>query len=80
MLFRSSYLENGYNVNPFVFSIINQQAIKTASIPYYIKEVEDKKAKNKLDVLLKATDNNLTPQQQIKKILLENKAFKDGLM
>ena len=75
-----SYLDNGYNVNPFVFSIINQQAIKTASIPYYIKEVEDKKAKNKLDVLLKATDNNLTPQQQIKKILLENKAFKDGLM
>ena len=75
-----TYLNEGYNVNPIVFSIIKQQATKTSSIPYYIKEVEDKKAKSQLNVLLKATKYNLTPQQQIKKLSLENKAFSDELM
>ena len=75
-----SYLDNGYNVNPIVFSVIKQQATKTSSIPYFIKKVEDEKAKNQLNVLVKATNNNLTPQQQIKKVILENKAFSDDLL
>jgi HK97 family phage portal protein len=75
-----SYLDNGYNVNPIVFSVIKQQATKTSSIPYFIKKVEDKKAKSKLNMLLKATNNNLTPQQQIKKVILESKAFSDDIL
>lgn len=76
----SSYLDNGYNVNPIVFSVIRQQSTKTASIPYSIRKVEDEKAKSKLNVLLKATNNNLTAQQQIKKVVLENKAFSDDVL
>ena len=72
-----SYLDNGYNVNPFVYSIINQQSIKTASIPYSIHKIEDEKSKSKLDILNKATNSDLTVQQQIKKTILENKAFSD---
>ena len=71
----SSYLDNGYNVNPIVYSIINQQSTKTSSIPYYIHKIEDEKAKSKLNILNKATNNNLTPQQLIKKNILETKAF-----
>jgi len=60
-----NYIEKGYNVNPIVFSIIRQQAIKTSSIPYTIRQIEDKSAKSKLEMLQKATKSNLTPQQQI---------------
>ena len=70
-----SYLDNGYNVNPIVYSIINQQSVKTASIPYTINKIEDDKAKNQLDVLIKATGNELSVQQQVRKTILQNKAF-----
>jgi HK97 family phage portal protein len=70
-----SYLDNGYNVNPVVYSVINQQSTKTASIPYAIHKIEDKEAKGKLNLLRNATKSDLTPQQQIKKAILENKAY-----
>lgn len=73
-----TYLEKGYNVNPLVYSVINQQATKTASIPFSVKEIEDKESLRKLNTLEIATKHNLTPQQLIKKVLLENKAFKEG--
>jgi len=73
-----TYLDSGYNYNSVVFSVINQQATKTASIPYYIRKIKDKGAKNKLNILTNATKNNLTPQQQVKKAILENKAYEDN--
>jgi HK97 family phage portal protein len=74
------YLDKGYNINPFVYSIIDQQARKTASIPYSIRRIEDKSSKRKLEALLKVTKNDLTPQQQVKKLILENKAYSDELL
>ena len=74
------YLENGYNINPIVYSVINQQASKTASIPYAIHEIKDEKARNELDLLQKATNDNLTAQQQIKKAILKNKAYSSEYM
>ena len=38
-----TYLEKGYNENPTVFAIINKQTVKTVSVPYTIKEIENKK-------------------------------------
>ena len=72
-----SYLTEGYNVNSIVYSVINQQSSKTSSIPYYIKEVNDVKAKDKLNRLYKATNNNLSPQQYIKSDLLKKEAYKE---
>jgi HK97 family phage portal protein len=74
---RITYLEKGYNINPIVYSIVNQQAVKTASIPFYIKTVKDKVAKAKIDAIYKATGNNPSVQQQVKIAVLSAKAFED---
>ena len=71
----TDYIDDAYNINPIVYAVINQQAQKTANIPLYVKDIKDKKAKNKLDRLLISTKHNFTIQQQIQKALLENKAF-----
>ena len=52
-------------------------ATKTSSVPYSIKKVESKDQKRKADRLVKATGYNLTPQQQVKQVLLETKAYSD---
>ena len=72
-----TYIEEGFNVNPIVYSIISQMATKTSAVPYSIKKIKDKNQKSKRDFLLKATSYNLTPQQEIKRILLEEKSFSD---
>ena len=71
----STYLDKGYNYNSIIYSIINKQAIKTSSIPFVVKKVDDKEAKNKLDNLYKSTKGNLSPLQKIKSRHLEIKAF-----
>ena len=73
----TSYIEKGYNINPIVYSVISQMATKTSSVPYSIKKVESKDQKRKADRLVKATGYNLTPQQQVKQVLLETKAYSD---
>lgn len=75
-----SYIEEGYNVNPLVFGAINEMSTKTSSIPFYIKEIEDKNAKAELDNLNLSTKGNLSPQQYVKRLNLEKKAFKDDFI
>ncbi len=74
---RTTYLEKGYNINPIVYSIINQQAVKTSSIPFYIKTVTDSTMKSRIDAIYKATGNNPTPQQKVKIAVMEAKAYDD---
>ncbi len=69
-----TYLELGFGTNPDVYSCVRQMSDKSSSIPHYIKKIEDKDAKSKLDRLVKST-TSLTPQQQIRKVQLENKAY-----
>lgn len=71
----TTYVEKGYNLNSIVYSVVNQQSTKTASIPYYIRKIEDKTAKRKLNRLTKATNNDLSIQQKIKQSVLESKAY-----
>ena len=73
-----TYIEQGFNINPIVYSVISQMATKTSSVPYTIKEIEDKKEKQKLNNLLKATKHSLTPQQEVKKLMLETKAYTES--
>jgi phage portal protein BeeE len=71
------YIQEGYNINPFVYSIIKQQATKTASIPFTIKKIDDERAKSKIDILLKATNHDLSIQQKARISILQSKAFSD---
>ena len=52
------YLEEGFGKNPIVFSIINQQADKTKSVPYYIKKVKDENARKSINKIYTATIGN----------------------
>ena len=70
-----TYIEEGYNINPLVYSIINQMSVKSANVPFYIKEVEDEQAKMKLDMLYNSTKGDLSIQQHIKYSKLLSKAF-----
>lgn len=75
-----SYIENGYNVNSIVYSIINQQSSKSASIPFSIKKIDDKNAMMKLKGMRLATKGDFTPQQTVKRMILESKAFSDEVV
>ena len=66
-----TYLEKGYNTNPDVYAIINKQAVKTVSVPYSVKQIEDKKSYSKLNQLELATKGNLNLSQFIQKVKLQ---------
>ena len=77
---KQNYLEKGYNINSIVYSAVNQMAIKTASVPFYVRKIEDGMASKRLEMLEKATAYNMTMHQQIKARELKAKAYsKDEL-
>lgn len=71
-----TYLEKGYNENPDVFSCINKATVKTVSVPYTIKEVNDKEEYSKLKQLDLATKGNFNILQAVKRVKLSTKAYK----
>jgi len=73
----STYLTHGYNENPTIFSIVNKSTVKLVSVPYTIKEIEDKKSYSKLKMLDLATKGNISVSQYIDKVKLETKAYKE---
>ena len=75
-----TYLEKGYNTNPDVYAIINKQAVKTVSVPYSVKQIEDKKSYSKLNQLELATKGNLNLSQFIQKVNLQRKAYSEEEM
>ena len=72
-----TYIQKGYNINPIVYSVVTQRANKVASVPFMIKKIEDKQSKSKLTNLIKSTNYNLTPQQEVKRLMFESKAYGD---
>lgn len=72
-----TYVEQGYGANSDVYSAIQQMSVKTSSIPYTVRKIDDKGAKSKLDKLNAATKSVFSPQQEIKKRILETKAFQE---
>ncbi len=73
----TTYVDKGYNENPIVFSVVSQRANKLASVPFNVKKVKDEGQKRLRDSLTTATKYNLTPQQEVKRMLYESKAFED---
>ncbi len=72
-----TYLEKGYNINPIVYSVINQQASKTASIPFYVRKIKDEPSLNKMLKLKEITKENYSPQQLLTISNLQSKAFEN---
>lgn len=72
-----TYLDKGYNINPIVYSVISQRASKFASVPFNVKKINDEQQKRLRDNLIKSTNYDLTPQQEVKRLLYESKAFDD---
>ena len=70
----STYLERGYNENSVVYSVIQQMATKTASVPYFVEQVKNT---NQLKSFKKhlQTPSPTDPMFQLFKNRLRNKAF-----
>ena len=73
-----TYINKGYNINPTVYAVINQQAKKSASVPFYIKKVKDGQSARKLKQFKSVTNYSATSQQKIKEALLHSKAYEKG--
>lgn len=73
-----TYINQGYNVNPMVYSMVNAMSQKTATVPIYVKEIEDKNQLKKLQRFREATGRKMTIEQKMREVTLELKAFKDG--
>lgn len=69
------YIDYAYNINPDVYSVINQISNKFTSIPYVIRPIEDEDASKKLQRLNTATKYNYTIAQEVKAYELKEKAF-----
>lgn len=72
-----TYLEKGYNSNPTVYAVINKQTVKTVSVPYSIKKIQDNGSYQRLKEMELATKGNLSLLQMVKKSVLEKKAYSD---
>jgi len=72
------YIKQGYNINPIVYSAIQQMASKTSSIPIYVKKVEDKQSMKKLERLRQGASGSYSMQQKAREMILSNKAFQNG--
>ena len=60
------YIDLAYNINPDVYSVVNQIASKFNSVPYSIKKVQDKKSYKKLKQLNNTSRFNYTIPQTFK--------------
>lgn len=76
----TTYIEDAYNVNPTVFSVVNQMASKTATIPIYVNKIKDKKSFGKLQRLRQVTKGKLSLEQKTRELNLLKKAFEEGEM
>jgi len=75
-----NYIDYAYNINPDVYSVVNQISNKFTSIPYVIKEIEDEKSEKQLTKLNNATKYNYSIGQEVKAIQLSKKAYSDDYM
>tara|TARA_R110002072_G_scaffold133633_2_gene274186 strand:+ start:8436 stop:9824 length:1389 start_codon:yes stop_codon:yes gene_type:complete len=71
------YIDLAYNINPDVFSVINQISNKLVSIPHYIKEVKDTASNVRLKSFMKSTNYDPSFTQRIKANKLEMKALSE---
>lgn len=74
------YIDYAYNINPDVYSVVNQIASKFTSIPYVIKDVKDEKSYRKLNLLNKSTNYNYSISQEFKALTLKELSYDEDYM
>ena len=71
------YIDLAYNINPDVYSVVNQIANKLNSVPYYIKDVKDQKSFNKLQKLNNTSKFNYSIPQAFKAYKFQTQAMSE---
>ena len=77
---QKTYLEEGYNTNSLVFSVINAMAMKSSTVPLYIRKVRDEEAFEGLKRIRQATGMDMGLTQKLKYRGLEAKAYADQVL
>lgn len=75
-----TYIDEGYNGNPIVYSVVQQMATKTMAVPY---EVKRKKKDNALKTYRKHKKNNIeikSPSDLLNRMRLKNEAMDDEIL
>ena len=71
-----TYVKEGFQKNPAVFSIIQQRYKKVRSIPYFVKRVDDMEAKEKIDAIMRATQGDMSAAQKSRYDRIQKKAYR----
>ena len=71
------YLEDGFNNNPILYSVISQMATKSSSVPISIKSIKDEGSYKELNRLNQASRYNLTGVNYVKSNKLYTKAYNE---
>lgn len=79
-LYTKKYIDLAYNINPSVYSVVNQIANKFTSVPYVIKKIDDENSERKLRKLNEATSYNYSLSQEVKAAKLNNDAYSDDYL
>jgi HK97 family phage portal protein len=69
-----TYVDNGYNENSTVYSVVSQASTKLASVPCYLKKESNKQSKSKHQRLLNMK-GQLSTADFAQKRILESKAY-----
>lgn len=77
---QKTYLNKGFLYNPTVYSVIKQKSDKARSVPFFLKRINDERAKADLDVLYTSTKGQFTGSQIARKTILERKAYDDEML
>lgn len=72
---KKNYIEKGYNINPLVYAPVNARATKFSSIPFEVAKIEDTQGYKQYKNLVQASKHNLTPQQRLKAMELQDKSL-----
>ena len=75
---KKRYIDYAYNINPDVYSVVNQIANKFTSIPYVIRRIEDEQAQKSLNRINRTTKYDYSLPQEVRVRQLKELAFKDG--
>lgn len=73
----TKYIDLAYNINPDVYSVVNQIANKLSSVPIVIHKIEDEQSHRKLSNLNYSTKYNYSIPQEFKALELKEKAYNE---
>jgi len=77
---QSTYVDEGYNENALVYSVVNAMAQKSATVPLYVRPIKNEDAMQQIQKMVGATNYDMSLTQKIRYRQLEKKAFADAVL